>query len=93
MIRTLRNDFTDEMERLEAGGAALDERRSVFAASTLKDAALDGDLARGKLEAGQSAGAGRRHPSGGRIGQADRARVRGCYRPAARCPMIGLQSD
>jgi enoyl-[acyl-carrier protein] reductase II len=56
VIRALRNDFTDEMERLEAGGADLGERRSVFSASTLKDAALHGDLARGKVEAGQSAG-------------------------------------
>ena len=56
MIRTLRNDFTDEMDRLEATGASLDERRAVFAASTLKDAALDGNVARGKLEAGQSVG-------------------------------------
>ena len=49
-------DFTDEMDRLEAAGAPLDERRAVFAASTLKDAALDGNVARGKLEAGQSVG-------------------------------------
>lgn len=56
MIRTLRNEFTDEMETLEAAGAPLDERKSVFAASTLKDAALDGNVARGKLEAGQSVG-------------------------------------
>jgi enoyl-[acyl-carrier protein] reductase II len=56
LIRTLRNDFTDEMERLEADGAALDERRQVFAASTLRHAALDGDTRRGKVEAGQSAG-------------------------------------
>jgi enoyl-[acyl-carrier protein] reductase II len=56
LIRSLRNDFTDEMERLEAGGAALDERRQVFAASTLRHAAVDGDTRQGKLEAGQSAG-------------------------------------
>lgn len=56
MIRTLRNAFSDEMEKLEAAGAPLDERKSVFVASTLKDAALNGDVVRGKLEAGQSAG-------------------------------------
>ena len=56
MIRTLRNDFTDEMEKLETSGASLDQRKAVFAASTLKDAALDGNVARGKLEAGQSVG-------------------------------------
>jgi enoyl-[acyl-carrier protein] reductase II len=56
MIRTLHNEFTDDMERLEGSGAALDERKAVFTASTLKDAAFDGNVARGKLEAGQSVG-------------------------------------
>ena len=57
LIRTLANDFSAEMERLEApDGAALEERRAVFEARTLRDAALDGDAANGKLEAGQSAG-------------------------------------
>ena len=56
MIRTLHNEFTDDMERLEASGAALDQRKVMFSASTLKDAAFDGNVARGKLEAGQSVG-------------------------------------
>lgn len=56
VIRALRNEFTDEMEHLEIGGASLAERKRVFAASTLKHAAFDGDIRRGKVEAGQSAG-------------------------------------
>jgi enoyl-[acyl-carrier protein] reductase II len=56
VIRALRNEFTDEMESLELSGAALEDRRRVFAASTLKHAALEGDVRKGKVEAGQSAG-------------------------------------
>jgi enoyl-[acyl-carrier protein] reductase II len=56
LIRTLRNDFTDVMDRLERDAADLETRRSTFSGSTLKDAALDGDIAKGKVEAGQSAG-------------------------------------
>lgn len=56
MIRAIANPFTDRMSALEAAGAPEAERRAVFAASTLKMAALDGDVVSGKLEAGQSAG-------------------------------------
>lgn len=56
MIRTLSNPFSEEMATLEREGAPEETRRAVFAASTLKMAALDGDMARGKVEAGQSAG-------------------------------------
>lgn len=56
MIRTLRNEFTEEMERLEATGASIEERKDFFAASTLKDAALSGNVRQGKMEAGQSVG-------------------------------------
>ena len=56
MIRTLANAFANEMAALERDAAPEDRRRQVFEASTLKMAALDGDAARGKLEAGQSAG-------------------------------------
>jgi len=57
-IRALRNPFTDRMAELERAGHAAteEERRSLFASATLKDAALDGDVAGGKVEAGQSAG-------------------------------------
>lgn len=56
MIRAIANSFTDQMEALELEGAAEDTRRAVFMASSLKMAALDGDTARGKVEAGQSTG-------------------------------------
>lgn len=56
VIRALSNDFTARMEELEASGAEEALRRKVFQASSLKDAALHGDVASGKVEAGQSAG-------------------------------------
>jgi enoyl-[acyl-carrier protein] reductase II len=56
MIRMLANSFTERMLALEAEGAALDDRKTVFAASSLKMAALEGNIAEGKVEAGQSAG-------------------------------------
>lgn len=56
MIRTLSNDFAEEMSALERAAAPEEDRRALFAASTLKMAAFDGDVVRGKLEAGQSAG-------------------------------------
>nr|GLK41382.1 hypothetical protein GCM10017611_82580 [Rhodococcus wratislaviensis] len=55
-IRMLSNDFSKRMLELEHGGAPLDDRKSTFLASTLKDAALHGDTIDGKVEAGQSAG-------------------------------------
>lgn len=56
MIRTLTNDFAEEMAGLERSGASEEARRAMFAGSSLKMAALDGDIVRGKVEAGQSAG-------------------------------------
>lgn len=56
VIRALDNDFTARMLELEAAGAEEALRRKTFQASTLKDAALHGDVVEGKLEAGQSAG-------------------------------------
>ncbi len=56
MIRALSNAFTDRMTALEQAAAPQEERRQIFAAATLKAAALDGDMTGGKLEAGQSAG-------------------------------------
>lgn len=56
MIRAIANPFTERMERLEQAAAPEADRRAAFAAATLKMAALDGDIAGGKLEAGQSAG-------------------------------------
>ncbi len=56
MIRALANPFTERMAALEAAGAGLEERRGAFGEGTLLMAALHGDTAGGKLEAGQSAG-------------------------------------
>jgi enoyl-[acyl-carrier protein] reductase II len=56
MIRVLRNDFAESMLKAEAEGASLAARKAAFALSTLKLAAFDGDMGRGKVEAGQVAG-------------------------------------
>lgn len=56
MIRMLTNTFAERMAALEAAGASIDERKTAFAASTLKMAAFEGDIAEGKVEAGQAAG-------------------------------------
>lgn len=56
MIRTLANAFADRMQEMEAAGATPDDRGAAFKKSSLKMAALDGDVGEGKLEAGQSAG-------------------------------------
>lgn len=56
MIRVLRNRFAEEMSKAEENGEADEARRALFAASTLKAAAFDGDIDQGKLEAGQSVG-------------------------------------
>lgn len=55
-IRQLRNDFSSAMEAAERAGASSAALETLFKSRTLKDAALDGDIARGKTEAGQSAG-------------------------------------
>jgi enoyl-[acyl-carrier protein] reductase II len=56
VVRVLSNAFTDRMEELENAGAPLDQRKAIFAAGTLKMAALEGDVVKGKVEAGQSVG-------------------------------------
>ncbi|MFI0423657.1 NAD(P)H-dependent flavin oxidoreductase [Spongiactinospora sp. 9N601] len=56
VIRVLANDFAARMAELEHGGADVDKRRAHFASTSLRAAALEGDVAAGKVEAGQSAG-------------------------------------
>ncbi len=56
MIRTLANAFTERMQVLEIAGAPLEDRKAAFGASTLKMAALEGNIAEGKVEAGQAVG-------------------------------------
>ena len=55
-VRQLRNAFSAEVEAAARAGIAGEALASLIASRSLKDAALDGDVARGKVEAGQSAG-------------------------------------
>tara|TARA_A100001391_G_scaffold37386_1_gene20536 strand:+ start:35012 stop:36004 length:993 start_codon:yes stop_codon:yes gene_type:complete len=58
-VRCVRNDFTTAVVAAEAAGlpAADPERwKQLLSGATLKQAALHGDVAMGKIEAGQSAG-------------------------------------
>jgi enoyl-[acyl-carrier protein] reductase II len=56
LIRVRANDFAERMLELESGGADLERRRAEFTAASLRTAAVDGDVAGGKVEMGQSAG-------------------------------------
>jgi enoyl-[acyl-carrier protein] reductase II len=55
-IRQLRNAFSEKYERAERAGASNEELETIFKSSSLKAAALEGDVQWGKVEAGQSAG-------------------------------------
>jgi enoyl-[acyl-carrier protein] reductase II len=55
-IRQLRNAFSEKFNAAERAGAAQGELDALFEASSLKQAALEGDVEWGKVEAGQSAG-------------------------------------
>src|SRR3954463_7372764 len=55
-IRVLKNDFTREFEAAERSGAPDDTLKTLSAGSTLKMAAFDGDVDRGKVEVGQGVG-------------------------------------
>jgi enoyl-[acyl-carrier protein] reductase II len=55
-IRVLKNDFTGEYDAAERRGGSADELKAIYDTSSLKLAALDGDVGRGKVEVGQSAG-------------------------------------
>jgi enoyl-[acyl-carrier protein] reductase II len=55
-IRQLRNAFSEEVAAAERAGMEPEALKALVASRSLKDAALDGDVARGKVEAGQSAG-------------------------------------
>jgi len=54
-IRAVRNDFTAEYEAAEAAGQSREALEALFGSRSLKMAALDGDVAQGKVEAGQCA--------------------------------------
>jgi enoyl-[acyl-carrier protein] reductase II len=55
-IRQLRNAFSRKYEAAERSGASAEALVSLFKGHTLKQAALEGDVEWGKVEAGQSAG-------------------------------------
>ena len=55
-IRQLRNSFSDKYESAERTGASAAELEEIFNGSSVKRAALEGDVQWGKVEAGQSAG-------------------------------------
>jgi enoyl-[acyl-carrier protein] reductase II len=55
-IRQLRNAFSEKYDAAERAGASKAELEQIYKASSLKQAALDGDVEWGKVEAGQSAG-------------------------------------
>ena len=55
-IRQLKNAFSEKYLAAERAGASRAELDAIFDASNLKQAALEGDVAWGKVEAGQSAG-------------------------------------
>jgi enoyl-[acyl-carrier protein] reductase II len=55
-IRQLKNRFTEEVAAAERAGRPREEVNALFLLHTLKEAAFDGDMDWGKLEAGQTAG-------------------------------------
>ena len=55
-IRQLKNSFSKEYEAAERSGASSSDLNTLFKKRSLKQAALDGDVEWGKVEAGQSAG-------------------------------------
>jgi enoyl-[acyl-carrier protein] reductase II len=55
-IRQLRNAFSSKYEAAERRGASREELDAIFESTSLKRAALEGDMEWGKIEAGQSAG-------------------------------------
>ncbi len=55
-IRQLKNRFAEKFNAAERAGASQAELDEIFKAASLKQAALEGDVEWGKVEAGQSAG-------------------------------------
>jgi enoyl-[acyl-carrier protein] reductase II len=55
-VRQLRNAFAQKFHAAQRAGASSQELEKIFAESSLKKAALEGDVEWGKVEAGQSAG-------------------------------------
>ncbi|HUG78081.1 MAG TPA: nitronate monooxygenase family protein [Burkholderiales bacterium] len=55
-IRQLKNAFSEKYEKAERAGASVVELDALLKSASLKQAALEGDVEWGKVEAGQSAG-------------------------------------
>ena len=55
-IRQLKNAFSAKYEAAERAGASKEELEAIFDSANVRQAALNGDVEWGKLEAGQSAG-------------------------------------
>jgi enoyl-[acyl-carrier protein] reductase II len=55
-IRQIRNAFADRFHAAQRTGASSEQLGKIFSESSLKKAALEGDVEWGKVEAGQSAG-------------------------------------
>jgi enoyl-[acyl-carrier protein] reductase II len=55
-IRQLRNAFSAQVDAAERAGMPKEELEALIRSRSLKDAALDGDVDHGKVEAGQTAG-------------------------------------
>ncbi|HEY6822563.1 MAG TPA: nitronate monooxygenase family protein [Burkholderiales bacterium] len=55
-IRQLSNAFSRKYDAAERAGASAEELQKIFDSSSVKQAALEGDVEWGKVEAGQSAG-------------------------------------
>jgi enoyl-[acyl-carrier protein] reductase II len=55
-IRQLRNAFSEKYASAERAGASINDLQIIFEESSLKQAALEGDVEWGKVEAGQSVG-------------------------------------
>jgi enoyl-[acyl-carrier protein] reductase II len=55
-IRVVKNDFTAEARQAEQSGMSEPDLTALYASRSLRDAAVDGDVRWGKVEAGQSAG-------------------------------------
>jgi enoyl-[acyl-carrier protein] reductase II len=55
-IRQLKNAFSEKFSSAAHAGASAAELDAIFKSASLKQAALEGDVAWGKVEAGQSAG-------------------------------------
>jgi enoyl-[acyl-carrier protein] reductase II len=56
VVRMLKNRFTERYAAAEAAAAPKDERETLFKSSTLKMAALEGNIDEGKVEVGQGIG-------------------------------------